>query len=189
MLKGQSLALVEVSPATFGYLPYPGLKNYNALIWKALVITLVVLFSLVALPWQQTMESTLTRGEMVTTINQNRVRIGLSPLKTDPRLEAAARAKALDILQKGYFAHTSPQGVKPWDFISTAGLPYAFAGENLALNYTDTSELVNDLLQSPSHRENLLSPLFSEIGVAVVEGSYHGQPAIVTVQMFATPLP
>ena len=103
------------------------------------------------------------------------------------KLQLAAEEKARHILQNGYFAHNSPEGIKPWDFIKNAGFAYDFAGENLALNYTSSYELEKDFLASPDHRDNLLSPLYSETGVAVVSGTFKGEPAVITVQMFATP--
>lgn len=155
--------------------------------WKLLLVTIILLLVTLSFPWQAAPETGLQGDQVLQLINQDRIRLGLSPLKASVKLEEAAKAKAQDILAQGYFAHTSPAGLEPWNFIAQAGLDYLFAGENLALNYTNGYELVNDLLESPAHRKNLLSPLFSEIGVATVSGIYKGQPAIVTVQMFARP--
>lgn len=154
---------------------------------KLFLLLLIFLLSLVAFPWYGTHESSLNQESVIDLINQNRATETLYPLRRSIKLEQAARAKARDILENEYFAHTSPTGAKAWDFIRDTGMNFSFAGENLAINYTNGYELISDLMQSPSHRDNLLSPLFSEIGVASVRGEYHGQQAVVTVQMFARP--
>lgn len=146
-------------------------------------------FSAISLPSKGSAEPILTSDNLLQALNQDRVQYGLKPLVENPELQRAAVAKARDILNNNYFAHVSPTGVQPWDFIKAAGFAYSFAGENLALNYTNPTELEHDFLQSPAHRENLLSPLFTEIGIAVVPGITRGQPAVITVQMFGTPAP
>ena len=112
----------------------------------------------------------------------------LLPLRINVSLSNAALSKAKHMLEYGYFSHTSPGGLKPWDFIRQEKISYAFAGENLARGYASAYELQADLLKSPSHRENLLSPIFSEIGIAVLKGTLHGDAVIITVQLFATPV-
>lgn len=156
-------------------------------VWKTLVVFTILLFSLVYLPRYEASETKLTGTNLLNALNADRLRNGLTPLEENPQLLRAAYAKAQDILKNNYFAHTSPTGVKPWDFIKSEGFAYAFAGENLAINYQNAQELEQDFLKSPSHRENLLSPLFSAVGIAVVKGVSRGQSAIVTVQMFAAP--
>lgn len=179
---------IEAGLAIFDFRgTYPP-RFQNLFAWKALMITVIILFSLVWLPWQGGAETDFTTDNILAVVNEARVREGLGPLKRSVKLEQAARSKAEHIFKEGYFAHTSPSGVKPWNFIKDAGLRYSFAGENLAINYTNTYELVRALMDSPSHRDNLLSPLFSEAGITVVRGRYLGQEAVVTVQMFARPI-
>ena len=155
---------------------------------KTLSILALLVFCVFAQPWKSAGEGNLTSETVVTVLNQDREHYGLSPLSTNAKLELAAQAKARHILSNDYFAHISPNGVQPWDFLKAAGIRYEFAGENLAINYTNPYDLEEDFLDSDSHRENLLSPIFSDIGVAVVSGTFQGKPAIITVQMFAKPL-
>lgn len=156
-------------------------------LWVSLTILTMLLFLTVSLPAVEAKEPVLTGSNLLSLLNQDRQKNGLSPLQGNPMLERAAYAKARDILANNYFAHTSPAGITPWDFIKNEGFIYKFAGENLAINYSSAYDLENDFLKSPSHRDNLLSPLFSEVGIAVVSGISNGQPAIVTVQMFGSP--
>lgn len=155
--------------------------------WKIFLVVLLFGFSLVALPSQGAAEQSLTSANLLELVNQDRVQNGAEALQRNAALAGAAEAKARHILENGYFAHTSPDGVRPWDFIKAAGFAYNYAGENLALNYTNSYELEKDFLQSPDHRDNLLSPLYTQTGIAVVYGLYRGEPAVVTVQMFAAP--
>lgn len=155
--------------------------------WKIFTVFLLLSFSLVAFPGQAAVEQSLNAESLLALVNADRTREGLTPLVMDARLRLAAEAKARHLLANGYFAHYSPDGVKPWDFIKSVGFAYSFAGENLALNYTNSYELEKDFLGSPEHRDNLLSPLYSQTGIAVVSGIYKGEPAVVTVQMFASP--
>ena len=141
----------------------------------------------IALPSLASFQPGISSHNVISVLNRDRKTYDLAPLNESAELTRAAQVKAQDILKKGYFAHVSPEGLLPWDFIRDQGFAYQFAGENLAINYTNSLELENAFLNSPHHRENLLSPLFSQIGVAVVEGQYHGQLAVITVQMFALP--
>jgi len=109
---------------------------------------------------------------------------GLPALTPDGRLTEAAGMKAEHMLANDYFAHTSPQGVRPWEFLDQAGFPYRSAGENLALNYQNAYELIEDFMQSPSHRANLLSADFQEIGISIGAGELDGENALVAVFMF-----
>jgi len=155
--------------------------------WKTLLVGMVFLISLVSFPQAGAAETTLTGTGILKVVNQDRAGSGARPLLANDVLQMAAEAKAADIFANGYFAHTSPGGKQAWDFIKEQGFAYDFAGENLAINYTNSYELEKDFLASPSHRDNLLSPLFTEIGIAVKAGMYEGKPAIVTVQIFASP--
>lgn len=119
--------------------------------------------------------------------NNARAQNNLSQLKDNALLTKAAQAKANDMAAKGYFAHISPDGSQPWDWISRAGYKYVYAGENLAVNFTDSDQVVNAWLASPTHRFNILRPQYTEIGIATSTGYYKGRPAVFVVEEFASP--
>jgi len=127
-------------------------------------------------------------GTLVSMTNSVRSRNGLGSLSVNSRLTSAAYAKAQDMLANQYFAHTSPSGRTPWDFIKSAGYNYSYAGENLAIGYSDASELFSAWMASATHRENILNPNFREIGVAVIAGTYEGVETIIVAQEFGAPL-
>jgi hypothetical protein len=111
----------------------------------------------------------------------------LGTLKTNPILEHAARLKVEDMVAKGYFSHNSPDGKTPWYWFDKAGYNYAAAGENLAVNFVDSQDVTNAWMQSPTHRANIMSGNYTEIGIAVMSGMYKGREAIFVVQEFGRP--
>ncbi|MEI6039862.1 MAG: CAP domain-containing protein [Candidatus Berkelbacteria bacterium] len=116
--------------------------------------------------------------------NQARVKNNLPVLNFNQELTNAAQAKAQDMFKENYFAHISPSGKKPWNFIEQAGYQYAYAGENLAMGYSDDSELQEAWMNSATHKENILSPNFNEIGLAVVDGKIDNVKTTIVVEMF-----
>jgi len=121
--------------------------------------------------------------------NDTRGNMSLAPLSIDPLLVEAAQMKANDMAAKSYFAHTSPEGVSPWFWISRAGYNFTYAGENLAVHFADSYDVHKAWLNSPGHRANIVNTNFTEIGIATAEGSYEGRPTIFVVQMFGRPAP
>ena len=122
--------------------------------------------------------------QLVTLTNQKRAESGLSALRLNSQLSEAAAGKARDMFTKGYWAHTAPDGVTPWDFINGAGYTYTVAGENLAKNFSNSSGVVDAWMNSSSHRENILRGQYEDIGFAVVNGVLNGEETPLVVQMF-----
>ena len=120
--------------------------------------------------------------------NAQRASLGLSPLTLNEELSNAAASKAQDMFAKGYWAHNSPTGETPWDFISGAGYRYVIAGENLAKNFTTSDAVVSAWMASPSHRANIVKPGYKDIGFAVVNGTLNGEDTTLVVQMFGSPV-
>lgn len=147
-----------------------------------LTIYFIAFLGLVGLGYGQTYA--FSASEVVKLTNSNRNQNGLGSLETNAKLTDAALAKANDMLNNDYFAHTAPSGKTPWDFILDAGYNYNFAGENLSIGYSDGPELLNAWMNSPSHRANILNENFHDIGIAIVYGDYDGAQTVVVVQMF-----
>jgi hypothetical protein len=126
---------------------------------------------------------------LVDETNQNRVENGLPDLEVSPLLTAAAQDKANDEASKGYFAHTSPQGLTPWYWFQQVGYNFDYAGENLAVNFSDSQDVTTAWMNSPEHRANILSTDFTQIGMATAQGVYEGEPTIFVVEEFGTPAP
>lgn len=124
---------------------------------------------------------------LVDLANADRRQSSIGSLTINPILEKAAAMKAEDMATKGYFAHYSPDGKAPWDWIRLAGYSYVAAGENLAIDFTDSNDVNNAWMNSPTHRANLLNGRYTEIGIATKEGIYQGRPTTFVVQMFGRP--
>ncbi|MEK7512791.1 MAG: CAP domain-containing protein [Patescibacteria group bacterium] len=129
---------------------------------------------------------------LVDLTNDRRIENTVLPLRENPLLAAAAELKAKDMAARGYFAHYAPDGTSPWRWFNEVGYRYAYAGENLAVNFTDSKDVVDAWMNSPKHRENIVSGNYTEIGIATAEGVFQERPAVFVVQLFgrpAAPLP
>lgn len=131
--------------------------------------------------------SNITVGQVVEQTNAQRAGAGLSTLTYNTQLAQAAIAKAQNMFANNYWAHTSPTGLEPWDFIKSAGYTYKIAGENLARDFDSTSPMVDAWMNSPTHRANIMNPRYQETGVAVIDGSLGGIETTLVVQMFGAP--
>lgn len=124
---------------------------------------------------------------LVDETNSTRSNEKLGQLRTNPVLERAAQLKADDMAANGYFAHNSPDGKTPWYWFEQVGYNYAAAGENLAVNFTDSKDVTEAWLASPTHRANIMNANYTEIGIATAKGKYKGKDAIFVVQEFGRP--
>lgn len=119
--------------------------------------------------------------------NEDRIVNNAIPLTVNPLLAQAAIKKAEDMVKKGYFSHTSPEGVLPWYWLDKVGYNYSYAGENLAVNFTDSKDVQNAWLNSSAHKANIIKKEFKEIGIGTAEGKYQGKDATFVVEFFGTP--
>jgi hypothetical protein len=126
-------------------------------------------------------------GILVSLSNQNRADLNIPVLKSNPLLVRAAELKANDMAQKGYFAHTSPDGHKPWYWLDQAGYRYLAAGENLAVNFNESEDVIKEWMNSPKHRANMLNSKYTEIGIATAQGKLDGDDAVFIVEFLAKP--
>lgn len=130
--------------------------------------------------------SNISPDEIIRLTNEKRAEAGLAPVQYNAALAQGATAKGHDMFEKGYWAHVAPDGTQPWAFFISAGYHYKYAGENLARDFSDASSAVNAWMASPSHRENMLSPKYKEIGIGVVDGNLAGSDTTIIVQFFGT---
>ena len=111
-------------------------------------------------------------------INDQRVSHGLRPVTPNADLRQAALSHSNEMIQEGYFEHTSPAGLTFVQRIDATGYMRGarswLVGENLVWGTGPLStpkSLVTAWMNSPPHRENLLRPSFREIGIAAVAGT------------------
>lgn len=104
--------------------------------------------------------------------NARRASQGLAPLRANGYLVGVARIRSQDMATNNYFAHTSPvTGDTAFSLMDAYGVPYDWAGENLAMNNYPAAECVGiadqALWDSPPHRENILNPNYTEMGIGL----------------------
>lgn len=103
-------------------------------------------------------------------INAERVEEDIAPLTHDALLSEVARCHSEDMLARGFFSHTNPDGEDPFDRLANAGVTYRIAGENVAMlsNYPNPAEgVVEGWMDSAGHRENILRESFTHSGLGV----------------------
>jgi len=120
--------------------------------------------------------------------NEERKSEHLLALNTNPILNKAAEMKALDMAEKGYFAHTSPEGKTPWYWLERVGYKYQYAGENLAINFADSKDVTNAWMNSPTHKANIVKDKYTEVGTGIATGLYEGRETVFVAQVYANPL-
>ena len=104
--------------------------------------------------------------------NLERAAAGLPLFAGHWKLDAVAAERCQDMIRDGYFAHVDPDN-QPGNYAAVLAAfgvtSYRWAGENLALNnYPDdaVARAMVTWMNSPTHRDNILSPDFDTIGGA-----------------------
>nr|WP_275983461.1 CAP domain-containing protein [Paenibacillus hamazuiensis] len=110
--------------------------------------------------------------QVVALVNQERANAGVKPLVVDQALAAMALDKAKDMYNNHYFDHTSPTYGSPFDMMNSYGISYTYAGENIAMGQKTPQEVMNAWMNSPGHKQNILSPNYTKIGVAYYNGEW-----------------
>lgn len=164
-------------------------SGLSVLIFLFLLYQLIISLFLKTYPAVLGYASSISPEQVIALTNQKRAELGLSPLTINSKLNDAAQRKAGDMFALNYWAHNSPTGKEPWSFFREVGYSYTFAGENLARDFMESSEVVEAWMNSPSHRDNIANSNYREIGLAVVNGTLNGVETTLVVQLFGTPTP
>lgn len=110
---------------------------------------------------------------MLALLNQERTTRGLQPVVKDDELRSLARGYSLDMFQRGFFSHYTPEGLDPFDRMIAAGIEYQAAGENLAL--APTLHMAHTgLMNSPGHKRNILDPSYKKVGIGAYKDPRYG---------------
>ncbi|MBI5863922.1 MAG: CAP domain-containing protein [Planctomycetes bacterium] len=118
-------------------------------------------------------------------VNQQRAAAGLSTVVWNDTLANEATQYACEMIHFDFFDHVNPTtkstlGVRADAF----GYDYSVIGENLAAGQHTPEQAMTDWMNSPSHRQNILDPRFTELGVGVRQGGDYG---VYWVQEFGLP--
>ena len=169
-------------------------NEYHKAYWPYLPVLMVVLAGfLVNAVWMKTgvMDYAIDTAPttLLSSTNYERTTNGLGALKINSSLSEAAQAKALDMVNRNYWSHNTPDNKEPWVFIASTGYKYQTAGENLAFGFPTSSDTVIAWMNSPGHRANILNESYTEVGFGIANSqSYreYGNQTIV-VAMYASP--
>ena len=132
--------------------------------------------------------------QLIELTNQRRAETGeIAPLEPDPGLDRVARAHALDMLERGYMEHVGPDGRDVGERVAILHRRFiGGAGENLAeqdgidvARLADqtgplAAKLMDGWMSSPGHRQNILEPDYTHLGLAAAGSSER----LVVVQVF-----
>ena len=166
----------------------PKLLNGNFLLYYGLAL---LILKLVIIPFLFYFPETgffadVTKTGLFEFSNAARKQLGLNALSENSVLNAAAYLKAKDMMENGYFAHYSPEGITPWYWLEMSGYGYRMAGENLAIGFVESEQVHSAWMNSSSHKKNILNPDFQEMGIAVLRDNFQGKETTLVVQFFGT---
>lgn len=106
-------------------------------------------------------------AEVFAEVNRRRAQSGLAPVTVEPRLQRAAETYAQVLTENYWFSHTGPDGSTLVTRVEAAGFPFTVqVGEVLAWgsNGWSPAEIVQAWIDSPAHREQILSPVYRRAG-------------------------
>lgn len=129
----------------------------------------------------------ITINSLLEATNKIRSDNSKSELILSAKLNKAANLKAQDMFLDQYWSHNAPDGTLPWKWLGDAGYDYSEAGENLAMNYNLTANIMKAWMNSPEHRENVLKDSYQEVGFSIVSGTLNNKPATIIVALYGVP--
>jgi len=93
------------------------------------------------------------------------------PLVMQEHLRCSSRLHSVDMVERGFFEHTNPDGDGPAERISAAGYTWMAFGENIGWGYPSADGMMDGWINSPEHCANLMSDWFTELGVGFFSGA------------------
>jgi uncharacterized protein YkwD len=126
------------------------------------------------------------RAEVLRLVNQERTQRGTAAVTWNQTLADQATEYACELIGYDYFDHVNPfTGSTLATRTTDSGYKYWIVGENLAAGQRTPAEVVAAWMNSPCHRQNVLNPAFTELGVGI---RYGGDYGYYWVQEFGRPL-
>ena len=107
-------------------------------------------------------------SRVVELVNQERAKVGCSPLAMNTALNNAALGHSEDMARHDFVDHTGSDGSSPWDRMTRAGYQWSGAGENIAAGYVTPEDVMKGWMGSDGHRTNILNCSFRDIGVGYI---------------------
>ncbi|WP_328886865.1 CAP domain-containing protein [Streptomyces sp. NBC_00316] len=117
-----------------------------------------------------TAAGTSAQAAVLALVNQERAKVGCSPVTASAPLTSLAQNFSDDMAARGFFDHTDPDGQTPWDRAAKAGVQ-GLGGENIARGQADAQAVMDSWMNSAGHRANILNCDYKTLGVGVHFGS------------------
>ena len=112
--------------------------------------------------------------EIVRLVNQERANRGLSPLVENWEISRVARIKSQDMINNNYFSHESPIYGSPFKMLTSFGIPFTEAAENIASGQQSAQQVMSSWMNSSGHRTNILNSRYNKIGVGIARKGTNG---------------
>lgn len=125
-------------------------------------------------------------SSLIQLINQERLSRGIGTLSQQSQLAAAARVHSEDMACNDFVSHTGSDGSLPWDRARAQGYSYSAIAENIFAGSSSAQSIFNGWMNSTGHRDNMLNPTYTEIGVGYQYWSDSTYKAYTTA-VFAKP--
>lgn len=169
------------------------LKHYYPFL--PVLASIGLLLAVVLSPLQRTNQGVLAsttnigRSSLLAATNSERQKARVTTLSPNEQLNAAAQAKAEDMVTRDYWSHQTPDKKEPWVFIANTDYDYVKAGENLAYGFDSSAQTIKGWMTSDTHRKNMLDPEYEEVGFGFANSKNFNDsgPATVIVAMYAKP--
>ena len=127
----------------------------------------------------ENVQITRIESQVLQLTNQERSKYDLKPLKWNQKLSIAACNHSSDMYKYGYIYHQSPNGSSMSDRAHQVGYRFSYLAENVASGQRTPQEVVRAWMNSSGHRQNILNPNLTEIGIGYVNNYW--------TQMFGRP--
>jgi len=129
----------------------------------------------------QTVNLNNVESQILSLINTVRVQNGLNPLVPNQMLTDIARTRSMDMQNRNYFSHYTPEGKNIFNILKESGVIYVNAGENLGqaspISWGTPEAFMNAWMNSPTHKANILRSAYGKIGIGVIDS---GNRRVVT---------
>jgi uncharacterized protein YkwD len=151
------------------------LKYVNALLLALIICLLIGITILAQMSYTTFLPIIYGYGpedRLLDLINAERWAQGLDTLSTHATLTQVAEAHSQDMVGRNFFSHTNPDGLGPGERLDNAGYEWQGWGETLGTEATPVT-MFNSWMKDPPHRDILLNPGYSEVGIGYVAGGTH----------------
>ncbi len=136
-------------------------------LYDAIDVSKFILQQIVAQQAAEKFQRDQYRNEILKLVNEERAAVGAGALKLDTKLNNAAQTRSVEI--SSVFSHSRPDGTSCFTVFDDFKIDYLLAGENIAVGYVSPKSVVEGWMNSPGHKENMLKPEYTKMGIGYYE--------------------